>query len=250
MKFARALVLTLSFVCLTFEVGAQEIKLRIGTEPSFPPFEFTPEGTNDLTGFDIDIMNAIAESSGFEVEWQPLPFDGLIPAVLSNTLDAAISGFTMNEERKKRVAFSEPYYTAGQNIMINRKDADMIKGYADLEGKTICVQIGSVGAQLAEEVKDARILTYNTTVESYMELNKGGCQAFITGTPVHQYYLTQTKDQNLVMLPETKNAAGLGIVMNKNNKDVQKLINDGYAKIKESGVYQKIYDKWFSSGNN
>lgn len=248
MNFTRALVLTFSLACLAFEAGAQDIKMRVGTEPSFPPFEFTPEGTNDLVGFDIDIMNAIAKESGFEVEWQPLPFDGLIPAVLSNTIDAAISGFTMNEERKKRVAFSEPYYTAGQNIMINKKDADSIKGYADLEGKTICVQIGSVGAQLAAEVPRADIVTHNTTVESYMELNKGGCKAFITGTPVHQYYLTQTKDENLMMLPETKNAAGLGIVMNKNNADVQKLINDGYAKIKENGVYQKIYDKWFSSG--
>ena len=248
MNFTRALVLIFSLACVSIGAEAQDVKMRVGTEPSFPPFEFTPEGTNDLVGFDIDIMNAIAKESGFEVDWQPLPFDGLIPAVLSNTIDAAISGFTMNEERKKRVAFYEPYYTAGQNIMINKKDADLIKGYADLEGKTICVQIGSVGAQIAAEIARADIVTHNTTVESYMELNKGGCQAFITGTPVHQYYLTQTKDENLMMLPETKNAAGLGIVMNKHNEKVQKLINDGYAKIKANGVYKQIYDKWFSSG--
>ncbi len=190
-------------------------------------------------------MEAIGAAAGYKIEWMQMPFDGLIPSILSNSLDAAISGFTMNEERKKRVAFSEPYYIAGQSIMTRKDLADEITDFKSLEGRAICVQIGSVGAKIAEETKDAKVITFNTTSEAYLELDRGGCEAMITGTPVHQYYLALTGNPKFVLLPEIMNAAGLGIIMNKNNDEMQKIINDGFAKIKEDGTYQKVYDKWF-----
>ena len=71
----------------------EQLTLKIGTEPSFAPFEFKDPDSSEIIGFDIDIMNAIAKESNFKVDWVQLPFDGILPAVITGSLDAAISAF-------------------------------------------------------------------------------------------------------------------------------------------------------------
>jgi arginine/lysine/histidine/glutamine transport system substrate-binding and permease protein len=86
--------------------------LRVGTEPTFPPFEMKAETGEGLEGFDIDLMNAIGKEAGFKVEFLSLPFDGLIPALQANTIDAAISSMTITAERAQTISFSRPYFKA------------------------------------------------------------------------------------------------------------------------------------------
>jgi arginine/lysine/histidine/glutamine transport system substrate-binding/permease protein len=81
--------------------------LVVATEPAFPPFEFQADN-GELQGFDIDLMNAIGETAGLEVQFESLPFDGIIPALQAGTVDAAISGMTITEERLQTVDFSRP----------------------------------------------------------------------------------------------------------------------------------------------
>ena len=80
--------------------GQDDNVWSVGTEPAFPPFESVGEG-DELVGFDIDLMRAVAEKAGKTVEFQSLPFDGLIPALQGGSIDAAISGMTITEEREK-----------------------------------------------------------------------------------------------------------------------------------------------------
>lgn len=89
-------------------VNSQSSTLTVGTEPAFPPFEFQASG-GGLQGFDIDLMSAIGQAAGFQVKYQSLPFDGLIPALQAGTVDAAISSITITEERDRVVSFSRPY---------------------------------------------------------------------------------------------------------------------------------------------
>ena len=98
-----ASVLSLSALGAGVAQAADEeaMQLRVGTESAYAPFEFTDNGT--LTGFDIDLMNAVGEAMGAEVEWVQMSFDGLIPALLTSQLDMAIASFTVTEERAKRM---------------------------------------------------------------------------------------------------------------------------------------------------
>lgn len=82
-----------------------------------------------------------------------MQFDGLIPSILSNSIDAAISGMTKNPEREKMVLFSDPYYAAGQDLMVRKDSVGKYKDMKALEGKGVCVQLGSVGAIVAEGIK-------------------------------------------------------------------------------------------------
>ena len=108
--------------------------LSVGTEPAFAPFEFQKEGSDEFTGFDMDLIRAIGTKLGYKVEISSMGFDALIPALNSGNIDVAIAGMSITDERKKVVVFSDPYYTSGLIVMV-KKDDDTIKGFSDLEGK-------------------------------------------------------------------------------------------------------------------
>ena len=86
--------------------GEGKEKYTVGIDNTYPPFEFEVDG--ELTGIDIDIMTAIAENQGFEIEYDAMDFGGIIPAMQADQLDIAIAGMSITDERKKIVDFSEP----------------------------------------------------------------------------------------------------------------------------------------------
>lgn len=94
--------------------------LRVGTEPAFAPFEFQKEGSDEFTGFDMDLIRAIGTKLGYKVEISSMGFDALIPALNSGNIDVAIAGMSITDERKKVVVFSDPYYTSGLIVMVKK----------------------------------------------------------------------------------------------------------------------------------
>ena len=244
-KFLFASLVGAMLTCSSVEAKPQSI--IVGTEPAFAPFEYINEKSGKLEGFDIDIMEAICKSQRVEVKWQSMQFDGIIPGVITGTIDAAISGIVKNAERAKRVDFSPEYFVVGQSIMIREDKASEIHDFASLANHSICVQIGTVGADKAAATPGAKVITFNSAPEAYLELDKGGCDAVITGRTVHQFYLAQSHKENFKLLDEIYEAQGLGIAMNKNNTEVQELINQGLEEIKANGEYQRIVDKWFKA---
>ena len=125
----------------------------IGTEPYFPPFEYADENSSStIIGFDVDLINAIAEDQGFKVQWKDLEFDALIPALQSGQVDIIASGMTITAEREEAVDFSEPYINAGLALAVAAGNEE-IKSVDDLKGKVAAVQMGSTGSQEADKLK-------------------------------------------------------------------------------------------------
>jgi len=221
---------------------AADNTLKIGTNPTFAPFEFQGKGSNEMVGFDLDLIQAIAKQMGRKVEVLNLGFDALIPAILTGNIDAAISGMSITDARKKAVDFTEPYYTSGLIILVD-KDNDKIKSIKDLEGKRIGTQIGTTGDEKARSVKGAKVVAFNNANEPFLELNNKGIDAVIQDQPVVAYYLvTGGKGK---MVGDRMEAEDYGIAVKKGNKELVKQFNDALAKLKENGEYQKIYKKWF-----
>lgn len=250
MNFFKSTLITLTLATVSNLTLADDAKvLRVATEPSFAPFEFMDQKTSELVGFDIDIINAIAKEQGYTTNISSMPFDGQIPAVLTNQIDVAISGFTITDERAKIVNFTEPYYDAGLGALVDNQYKDSIKSLKDLEGKTICAQIGTSGAMFSQKLKDAQVTQFNTASEAFMELNKGSCVASINDKPVLEYYLATTKNTNLFLLSERFTFEQYGIVTSKDNQELTDKISEGLKKIKANGTYDKIYQKWFGTNN-
>ena len=236
--------LALTAVGIISSANAAEKVYQVGSNMAFAPFEFVENGKP--AGFDMELIVAIMKTQGAEVQLNNLPFDGLIPALQAGTIDIAMSGMTITEERKKQVAFSDPYYDVGGLIMaVQTKNADKYKTLDDLVGKRICAQIGSTGALLAKEVKDSKLVAFDQTGEAFMELNMGGCEAVLVDRSVTEYYLAHRKVTGVTLVPHLYTHKQNGFAIRKDNTKMIDIINTGLKKIKESGEYDRIYEKWF-----
>ena len=218
--------------------------LRVGTEPTFAPFEFQKEGSKDYDGFDMDLARAIGKQIGAKVEIVNMGFDALIPALNANNIDLIAAGMSITDERKKAITFSEPYYTSGLIIMVN-KDNKEVKSEKDLEGKRIAVQIGTTGEKKARSIKGAKVTAFNTNTEAAMELKNKGVDAVINDSPVVGYYLAQGGNKTAMTVGEVMEAEQYGLAVKKGNDKLAADVNKALAELKKNGEYDKIYKTWF-----
>ena len=218
--------------------------LRVGTEPTFAPFEFQKEGSKDYDGFDMDLARAIGKQMGAKVEIVNMGFDALIPALNANNIDLIAAGMSITDERKKAITFSEPYYTSGLIIMVN-KDNKEVKSVKDLEGKRIAVQIGTTGEKKARSIKNAKVTAFNTNTEAAMELKNKGVDAVINDSPVVGYYLAQGGNKTAMTVGEVMEAEQYGLAVKKGNDKLAADVNKALAELKKNGEYDKFYKTWF-----
>lgn len=218
--------------------------LRVATEPAFPPFEFQQNG-GELQGFSIDLMKAIATAANFQVYFQSLPFDGIIPALQAKTVDVAISSITITQERSKTVDFSRPYFKAGLAIAI-RTDNQEINSFESLQNKKIAVQIGTTGAETAKTVPGAQVSSFDSAPLALQELLNGNVDAVINDAPVTLYAINTGNLQGIKVIQQLLTEEFYGIATAKNSPYLS-LINQGLTKVLKTGNYQQIYQKWFKS---
>ena len=245
-KLLSALVLGAG-LCAAMSTTTWAQTLRVGTHPTFAPFEFV-DSDGKAIGFDLDVINAIAKVNGDEVQIESMPFDGLIPSILTGNLDLIISGMTITDERKKRVDFSHGYYNSKLSIIIKKDKANEYTSADSLKGKTICVQIGTTGHAFADKVSPGNVKALNNEPDAILELTNGGCEAVINDSPVNLYYLQKANLDTLIDFvdPQFEEQADVyGIAMRKGNEELLNKINSGLEKITASGELDAIHLKWF-----
>lgn len=130
-------------------------------------------------------------------------------------------------------------------MAVRSKDTDKYKHMNDLEGKRVCAQIGSTGALLAKEIKDAKLVAFDQTGEAFMELKMGGCEAVLVDKIVTEYYLSHRAEKDIVLVPHLYTHKQNGFAIAKGNEKMLGLINKGLKTIRENGEYDRIYEKWF-----
>lgn len=240
----KSLAFAAAFSCCAVSL-AQAETLRVGTEATYAPFEFAAED-GSLTGFDVELMQAIGKEIGYDVEIVNMPFDGLIPAIMTSQIDAIIAAMSITPERAKRVAFSDPYYTSGLSVLIREENAEKYPKVSDLKGQSLCVQIGTTGAMAAEKLSPGNVKAFNTEPEAFMELKAKGCEAVVNDRPINLYFLAQSNaSEGITEIPEILSAEKYGIAVRLDNTELQTKINEGLKTLRANGTYDQIYQKWF-----
>ncbi|HHY06229.1 MAG TPA: basic amino acid ABC transporter substrate-binding protein [Clostridia bacterium] len=226
--------------------GNEEVVYKVACEPTFPPFEYKDIETDEITGFDIDLIKAIAEESGLKVEIQGLGFDALTPALQAGTIDIIASGMTIDEERSKQVDFTEPYINSGLALAV-AKTNETIKSEKDLQGTKVAVQIGTTGAKKANALKEAGIVkqvkTYDTIDVLMAELAKGTVDAVINDLPVTQEFIKKGHSE-IKIVGEPMDSEQYGFAVAKGKTELLQKLNDGLEKVMESGKYAELLEKY------
>ena len=238
-------ILTALMIGSLFSSVASAGTLLVGTDAGFAPFEYKDPKTNEIVGFDIDLIMAIAKAVGDDVKIQNMQFAGIIPALQTNMIDVAAAALTITAERQKQVLFTDPYYDVGLVMVIRKKDADKYKTLDDMQGKRICSQIGTTGAILGKQVKGATVGEYDQMGDAMMELKMNGCDSVLVDKTVTEYYIAQQGDKDIMMVPHLYNPKQNGFAVSKRNTELATKLNKGLKMIRENGEYDKIYEKWF-----
>ena len=238
----KKLLIASAIAFVTFSAQAKD--LTFAMEPSYPPFETTNE-KGEIIGFDVDIANAICKEIQANCSFKSLSFDGLVQAVKQKRIDGAISAMDITEARSKQVLFSDAYYDSSASFIA-------LKGKADLStAKNVGVQNGTTFQQyVVAEAKQYAPKAYNSIQDSILDLKNGRIDLIFGDTAVLADMLSKETDLTFVGEKVTNPkyfGNGLGIAINKGNKDLVDELNKGLAIIKANGEYQKIYDKWMTN---
>ncbi|MBV6690368.1 glutamine ABC transporter substrate-binding protein GlnH [Xanthomonas euvesicatoria pv. euvesicatoria] len=219
-------------------------ELLIATDTAFVPFEF--KQGNEYVGFDIDLWAAIAKEMGVTYQLKPMDFNGIIPALQTHNVDAALAGITIKEERKQAIDFSDGYYDSGFLLMV-KSDNDSIKSEADIAGKSLAVKSGTSAADYAKANLKAKDLRQFPNIDNaYLELRTGRVDAAMHDTPNVLYYIKTAGEGQVKAVGAQMMAQQYGIGFPKGS-ELREPVNAALKKLREDGTYAKIYEKWFGT---
>lgn len=242
-----SLILAVLFVFLSVSSALAALMDKdafiVGTESTYPPYESRNE-QGELIGFDIDLMNIIADKLGKKVDWQDMAFDALIPTLIAKRIDVVIAGMSITEERAQKVSFSKPYEIS-VSAFITKEDSD-IKDTAALNGKSIATQIGTVQETFSHNIEGAEVKTFQKFDDCAREVLLGRVDAALMDIPVAKEFVSQ-KDfvgKLKIAFEQVITEGGKAISLNLDDKDVADKISDIIDGLEESGELQKLREKW------
>lgn len=220
----------------------------IATDTTFAPFEFQ-DASGELVGIDMDLIRAIAEDQGFNVDIKQLGFDAALQAVQANQAAGVIAGMSITDERKKVFDFSDPYFESGIQMAVLDSD-DTIKSYEDLRGKRVAVKDGTEGSTFANSIKDQygfEVVSFPDSASMFEEVKTGNSVAAFEDYPVLLYNIQQGSGFKTVT-PKEK-GSDYGFAVNKGqNAELLTKFNEGLKNLRESGRYDEIVESYLGEG--
>lgn len=212
------------------------------TEGAFYPFNYF-EGSK-ITGFEVDVAEAVAKQMGLKIEWRVVPFDAEVAAIRQNRFDFAIASHGYTEERAKAVDFANPHYCTGGQI-VGHKNGPLT--VAALSGKTVAVQLATSYFDHAKKIPGVKeVKTYKSDPEAFAALKANKVDAWISDKWLVKADLEKNPDPN-VTTGEQVFVERVSAIMAKNNTELKSQFNQALDAIMKNGTYQTLSNKYFKT---
>lgn len=227
-------------------VNAAEKVYEIGTDVTYPPFEFAND-QNKYVGIDIDIMKTIAKNEGFKVDIKPIGFNAAVQALDAGQIDGMIAGTTITNERKQKMDFSDSYFKTGVVMAVAKNSS--IKSYSDLKGKRVAIKTGTAAGDYAKSIQKKygfTTVTFDDSNNMYDDVSTGNSVACFEDQPVMQYAIKTGAKLKIVTKPAEGGYYGFAVKRGK-NQELLKKFNAGLKEIKANGQYEKIVTKYLGA---
>ena len=220
-------------------------KLVVETSPDFIPYEY-PVGT-EFAGIDMDMVRAIADDLGYEVEFRQNNFDSIIMSVQQHKADFGASGFTIDDDRKKQVDFSTPY-AENKQVVVVKKDSP-IKTLDDVKGKRISVQSGTSGAEYAEKVTGIDNISYQKGYpEVVLDVTTGKADCEIVDRLVAQAQVVSNPQLEVRDILDDAETEYYGLIFAKDNTALYEEVNGSLEKLIADGTLDRIVSYYIENG--
>lgn len=230
-------------VAFGFAATASADTLNVGAYPANPPWEVKQED-GSFTGFEVDVVNAVAEKLKDEVKYQDLGFQALFAAVTSGRIDMAISSITVTDDRLQNQDFSQPYFDA--DLAMGMSDKAGVSKLADLKGKTVGVLSGSTGEKWVNENREAvgiaDMRAYDAYTQMLLDAQNGRVAAVISDLPGMLFAFTKMKGMTT---GETIRTGDRYAIMLKKGSPLTAPVSAAITELKEDGTLATIYEKHF-----
>lgn len=224
--------------------AASSQSYRVFSEQNYVPF-IMHDGNNKVSGFEYDLLNAIAQKQGFKLTFTAHTWEDLFPTLARGEADIITSGLTITEERQKNMDFTDSHLETETTLLTKN---EKIHQFADMMGKRIGIQNGTIQTQLAEQYQkgNGEIEKYDTPWLTVNAVLKNEVDATLGDLAVMNYYVKQYPDQKIRVVRDPKaQKEQLAFAVKKDNAELKNKLNQGLKQIKDDGTYQKIHDKWF-----
>lgn len=229
--------------------GASEEKktIRVVTDAAYAPFE-SMKG-DEIVGFDVDFIKAVAKEAGYEMKLEHVGWDPLFVEIKDKRADIAISAITINDDRKQTYDFSVPYFLSTNKILV--PEGSDIKSAEDLKGKVVAVQNGTTGHEavkgiLGKNSKDIKMFENNNL--AIMELKNKGADAVVADNTVVEEYAKNNPKDKFVVIEDTDSfdQEFYGLMFPKGSK-LKAEFDAAINKVFENGAYAKVYKDNFGA---
>lgn len=220
--------------------------LTVGTEGTYRPFSFHEDGgTGDLVGYDVEIIEAVADKLGLEVEFQETQWDAIFAGLDAGRFDVIANQVTINDEREAAYLFSGPY-TVSPGVIVVPEDDDSITSFADLEGKTTAQSLTSNWYELAVD-SGANVESVEGWAQAVDLLRQGRVDATVNDKLTFLDYETTDGPTGLKIAAETEEAGEQAFVFTKDKDDLVAAIDEALDELRADGTLAEISDKYFGA---
>ena len=228
----------------------KEGTLTVGMEIGYPPFEDKAEN-GDPIGYDVDLVYALADKMGLEVNIVDTAFDVIFAGIGTN-YDCVVSAVTITDERRENCLFSEPYIDSYQAVVVKKGSDIKIESLKDLSGKSVALQDATTSKALLEDmiktgtVTDCKMGPSEKVLTAFTALENGEYDVVLCDSPVADTYITNYPDKYELAFLDKENVEQFGVAMAKNDVELQTAVNEAMKQLKEEGFFEENTAKWFA----
>lgn len=225
----------------------------VGFDNTYFPMGFMDEN-GDTVGFDVDLAKETFKRLGMDVTFQPIDWSMKETELNTGNIDMIWNGYSLTEERKQKVAYTDSYMENEQLIITLNGSA--IKSKNDLYGKTIGTQQGSAGlaaiekeTKLVESLKGKKPVLYDTFDKAFRDLEAGRIDAMVVDETLARYYISQKGEEKYSILEDNFGEESYVVAFRKDDTEFRDKVNNTINELKEEKIFDEIYTKWFGSNN-
>ncbi|MGL5330930.1 MAG: amino acid ABC transporter substrate-binding protein [Peptostreptococcaceae bacterium] len=257
-NFKKVIMMLSTIICVSGLVGCanssngksdEKNEIVLGYDNTFVPMGYLDENGNTV-GFDVDLANEVGKRLNTEIKFQSIDWSMKEAELNSGNIDAIWNGYTLTEERKLKVAYTDAYLDNKQ-IIVTLKDSD-VNSKSDLKGKSLGTQADSSGMEavlknkeLVEGLNKKEPVLYDTFDKAFRDLEIGRIDALVVDEVLGRYYISQKGEDIYKVLEEDFGKEVFVVGFKKDNVELRDKVNNTLSEMKKDGTFDEIYSKWF-----